>query len=247
MAAAHRRRNRRPFALPRPRVFRDRLNLLESLEEDEVYQRYIFRPASIVFITNGLSNTLSRDTQRNQAIPPLLQVLVFLRFIATGAHLRLVGDSLNISESSVGRIVKDVAGAIVQIFRNFINFPAGERAAKVMEGFRRIAGFPKVLGCVDGTQIRISTPTENEADFVNRKGFHSLNVQMVCDPNFRVTSLCARWPGSCHDSRVWLRGFIKWSLSMAAYYMFCPPGRRKRISALCEPFSLNIMDEEIRK
>ncbi|XP_062602379.1 uncharacterized protein LOC134264089 [Saccostrea cucullata] len=142
MATAHRvlRRNRRRFILPRPRVFRDRLNPLESLEEDEVYQRYRFRPASIIFITNGLSNTLSRDTGRNQAIPPLLQVLVFLRFIATGAHLRLVGDSLNISESSVGRIVKDVAGAIVQIFRHFINYPAGERVAKVMEGFRRIAG-----------------------------------------------------------------------------------------------------------
>lgn len=40
-------------------------------------------------------------------------------------------------------------------------------------------GFPKVLGCVDGTQIRISTPTANEADFVNRKGFHSLNVQVL--------------------------------------------------------------------
>lgn len=40
-------------------------------------------------------------------------------------------------------------------------------------------GFPKVLGCVDGTQIRISTPSANEADFVNRKGFHSLNVQVL--------------------------------------------------------------------
>ncbi|XP_061179002.1 putative nuclease HARBI1 [Saccostrea echinata] len=26
---------------------------------------------------------------------------------------------------------------------------------------------------------------------------------MVCDPNFRITSLCARWPGSTHDSRIW--------------------------------------------
>lgn len=32
-------------------------------------------------------------------------------------------------------------------------------------------GFLKVLGCVDGTQIRISTPSANEADFVDRKGF----------------------------------------------------------------------------
>lgn len=30
-----------------------------------------------------------------------------------------------------------------------------------------------------------------------------LNDQMVCDPNFRITSLCARWPGSCHDARIW--------------------------------------------
>jgi len=27
--------------------------------------------------------------------------------------------------------------------------------------------------------------------------------QMVCDPNFRITSVVARWPGSVHDSRIW--------------------------------------------
>lgn len=26
---------------------------------------------------------------------------------------------------------------------------------------------------------------------------------MVCSSSFRVTSLCARWPGSCHDSSIW--------------------------------------------
>ncbi|XP_052690636.1 putative nuclease HARBI1 [Crassostrea angulata] len=31
----------------------------------------------------------------------------------------------------------------------------------------------------------------------------SLYMSMVCDPNFRITSLCARWPGSCHGSRIW--------------------------------------------
>ncbi|KAK6172692.1 hypothetical protein SNE40_016303 [Patella caerulea] len=86
---------------------------------------------------------------------------------------------------------------------NFIKFPVGEDAKRVMEGFRKIAGFPKVLGCVDGTQIKIATPTENENDFINRKGVHALNVQMICDSKFRITSLCANWPGSVHDSRIW--------------------------------------------
>lgn len=37
-------------------------------------------------------------------------------------------------------------------------------------------GFPKVLGCVDGTQIIISTPIANEDDFLNRNGVYSLNA-----------------------------------------------------------------------
>jgi hypothetical protein len=41
-----------------------------------------------------------------------------------------------------------------------------------------ITEFPKVIGVIDGTQIRIKGPGENEADFVNRKGNHSINVQV---------------------------------------------------------------------
>lgn len=27
--------------------------------------------------------------------------------------------------------------------------------------------------------------------------------RMVCDYEFRITSVCANWPGSVHDSRIW--------------------------------------------
>jgi len=39
-------------------------------------------------------------------------------------------------------------------------------------------GFPSVLGRIDGTHIKIMAPRENEAEYVNRKGVHSLNVQV---------------------------------------------------------------------
>ena len=41
--------------------------------------------------------------------------------------------------------------------------------------------FPGVIGCVDGTCIKIQAPHENENDVVNRKGFHSINVQAICN------------------------------------------------------------------
>jgi hypothetical protein len=112
---------------------------LDSLEEDEVFQRYRFSPASIYFILDGIHDRIESDTARNRAIPSLLKLLLFLRFVATGAHLRLIGDSLNVSECSAGRAVRSVAQAIVDVFINCIAFPVGEMASKVKEGFRRIA------------------------------------------------------------------------------------------------------------
>ncbi|XP_054871452.1 ubiquitin-conjugating enzyme E2 G2 isoform X3 [Amphiprion ocellaris] len=37
--------------------------------------------------------------------------------------------------------------------------------------------FPSVIGCMDGTHIPITAPSHNEADYVNRKSIHSINVQ----------------------------------------------------------------------
>ncbi|KAI0242906.1 putative nuclease HARBI1 [Lamellibrachia satsuma] len=71
----------------------------------------------------------------------------------------------------------------------------GQRAIKNKQAFSKIAGFPNVLSCVDETHIRPQRPQDNEADYVNRKGYHSLNAQMCCDASFLITSCTARWPG----------------------------------------------------
>ena len=42
--------------------------------------------------------------------------------------------------------------------------------------FYKIGQFPCVIA-VDGTHIRIHAPTEDEYTFVNRKNYHSFNVQ----------------------------------------------------------------------
>lgn len=182
-------------------MFKDRSNPLEDLDEDDVFERYRFRPLTIVYIV-GLLPDLSCATNRNQPLPPLLQVLLCLRYFATGAMHLLVGDSLNISRSSAGRCIRTIARHIANLARQFVVFPTGIDAASTKRDFSSIAGFPNVLGCVDGTQIKIIKPRQHEADYVNRKGYHSLNVQVCCDPKFLITSCVAHWPGSVHDSRI---------------------------------------------
>jgi len=66
-----------------------------------------------------------------------------------------------------------------------------------------------VIGCVDGTHIWIRRPRDHEADYVNRKNYHSINVQVICDHRGKWLNVVARWPGSTHDSHV-LRSSSIW-------------------------------------
>ena len=56
---------------------------------------------------------------------------------------------------------------------------AFDECAKIKNEFYIRGGFPGVVGCVDGTHVRLQAPTQNENNYVNRKGFHFINVQGV--------------------------------------------------------------------
>ena len=51
----------------------------------------------------------------------------------------------------------------------------------IINVFFNISGFLCVVGAVDGTHNKILTPKDNENAFVNRKNYHSINVQGIYD------------------------------------------------------------------
>lgn len=70
----------------------------------------------------------------------------------------------------------------------FINIPRGQRLQEVLDGFED-RGFPQCVGAIDGTHIPIIAPTKDPADFYNRKGWHSIIVQAVCDHEYRYVTV----------------------------------------------------------
>ncbi|XP_021341417.1 putative nuclease HARBI1 [Mizuhopecten yessoensis] len=131
-----------------------------------------------------------------------MQLLCALRFFATVAFYNCIGETLGVTKASVGRAIDNVSDAICRLGQDWIVFPVGQTLATVQRAFHDIAGFPNVAGCIDGVFVRIQAPKEDEQDFVNRKGFLSLNCQMTCDASYKITSCVCKWPGSCHDSRM---------------------------------------------
>ena len=65
-----------------------------------------------------------------------------------------------------------------------------------------MGGFPSCIGCIDGFHVRICTPYEDENDYVNRKGWHSINCQAITDADLKFVDAAVRWPGGTHDAFV---------------------------------------------
>ena len=44
-------------------------------------------------------------------------------------------------------------------------------------------------------------PVINEQIYVNRKNTHSINVQLMCESDMRISNAVIQYPGGVHDSR----------------------------------------------
>lgn len=108
---------------------------------------------------------------RNHGISSLHQLLLALRFYALGTMLLSVADFVGVSKSSASRIVYDVSSAIARLYDKYIFMQASTE-----DDFYDIAQFPRVLGAIDCTHIRIQSPCKN---FLNIKLIYTIMNVMV--------------------------------------------------------------------
>ncbi|RVE54128.1 hypothetical protein evm_001251 [Chilo suppressalis] len=142
------------------------------------------------------------------------KVLCALNFFATGSYQTPVGNSyiINLSQPSVSRCIKDIINALNNevIFKQWVHFPRTHQELNaVLREFYDIYQFPGVVGCIDCTHVAIVPPPTrgylscDERAYVNRKNYHSINVQLICDAKLKILNVNALFPGSTHDSYIW--------------------------------------------
>lgn len=116
---------------------------------------------SFISVINLLSNILITQIfyicyNSNNAIPPIIQLLVALRFYATGSFLITVGDFCGISEMSAQTIVHRISPVIAALRHEFIKLPTTlEEIRHNQREFFDIARFIRVVGCIDCTHVKI--------------------------------------------------------------------------------------------
>ncbi|KAJ8914419.1 hypothetical protein NQ315_017513 [Exocentrus adspersus] len=106
----------------------------------------------------------------NQNVSPINQLLsIFVKL----CHRKIIGR---------------VSRAIASLYRQHIQFPTTDEDNQTK--FFEVARFPRVVGVVDCTHIRIQSPGKDDAHiFRNRKCHFSINVQMICNSNLEALNM----------------------------------------------------------
>ncbi|XP_039313207.1 putative nuclease HARBI1 [Solenopsis invicta] len=86
------------------------------------------------------------------------QLLLTLRFFATGSFIISAGDFAGVSTTSAHRIIHHVTNAITILRSHFIKFPTTNNEIKMEQiEFYKICRFPRVVGCIDCTHVRVQS------------------------------------------------------------------------------------------
>ncbi|XP_060596210.1 putative nuclease HARBI1 [Ruditapes philippinarum] len=184
------------------RTFRQRMVHLDCLSDQEVVARYRLDKAAIYELESICRQDLSPLTGRSFAVSSLTKVLIGLRYLAKGDFISEVGDIHGVSKARAAVYIHQFIRSVNLRLKN-IRFPT-ERSSlhHLKRKFYEKCRIPNVIGAVDGTLIPIQGPSQDEAAYVCRKGFHALNVQAVVDAEMRFTDVVSRWPGSQHDAAI---------------------------------------------
>jgi len=157
-----------------------------------------------VHMCEQIKDQLEFPSDRNQSLSPMNQLLVALRFYATGTFQLVVGDTFAINKSTVCRVLHHVTRSIASLRDKYVKFPMTQQQQHdTMKLFYSNSKLPGVVGAIDCTHVTIQSPGGDDAEiYRNRKGYFSLNVQLVCDSTSYITDIVCRWPGSVHDSTI---------------------------------------------
>ncbi|XP_043217108.1 putative nuclease HARBI1 [Amphibalanus amphitrite] len=185
------------------RVVRPRINGDEDLSPTKFRERFRLERAVVEKILHFIGDDLAHDTDRNHALTPKQQLLLTLRFLATGSFYHVVGDAHGPSKATVYRAVHRAVEAIVNRLMGLIAFPNTHEATRALQAqFHGKAGLPNVIGCIDGCHIDLRVPTDVENAYINRHQRTSLNVMAVAGADGRFLCVSAHAGGRQHDSRV---------------------------------------------
>jgi cytochrome c-type biogenesis protein CcmH/NrfG len=96
------------------RLFRSRTNPLDFLSDQQIIRNYRFERERIYTLCDKLREDLEKSTKRSRSLPVSLQIVIALRYYASGSYMNVIGDAHGVSKMSF-LVVSTLSRNVLQI------------------------------------------------------------------------------------------------------------------------------------
>ncbi|KAL3675420.1 hypothetical protein R1sor_025368 [Riccia sorocarpa] len=120
--------------------------------------------------------------------------------------LRTLANMYCIGEANVMKytcIIIEILTNKLKMYSKYIRAHTEEEATEIMWKFEQISGIPQIVGCIDGSHVKLRTKPALKylpEHYKNRHSDYSVLLQDVSDADLRFWDLCCNMPGSTHDA-----------------------------------------------
>ncbi|KAJ1217185.1 hypothetical protein NDU88_004780 [Pleurodeles waltl] len=184
-----------------PPVYRPLVDL-STMEERHILVTYRLDRATIQELCAQLEPDLMSAIRHPTGIPPLVQVLSVLHFLASGSFQTTVAMASGMSQPMFSNVLSRVLSALLKHMRSYIVFPQVEDLPTVKGDFCALGQIPNIIGAIDGTHVAFVPPAEMNRCTESEKSCDSMNVQIVCLEDQYISHVHAKYPGSVHDAYI---------------------------------------------
>ena len=102
-----------------------------------------------------------------------------------------IGPNFNVGKTTVIEVVQDVVDALCDLKNEYIRFPSTNiDVVSTRQTFEVLTDLPNVVGSIDGTHIKIKTPTQSRPDYFSCLQQHNVVVQPVADGEKTLFGCC---------------------------------------------------------
>ncbi|KAJ1208321.1 hypothetical protein NDU88_003707 [Pleurodeles waltl] len=140
-----------------PRVYRLLVDL-STMEERHVITTYRLDRATILELCAQMDADLMSAICHPTGIPPLVQVLSVLHFLASGSFQMAVATVSGMSKPMFSNVLSRVLSALLKHTRSYIVFPQVEDLPTVKGDFYALGHITNIICAIDGTHVALVHP-----------------------------------------------------------------------------------------
>ncbi|XP_067625743.1 putative nuclease HARBI1 isoform X1 [Eurosta solidaginis] len=162
------------IVLRRKRKIKERPDFFHYYDDVDFRERFLMCKGAAWLVFSLMKDKIYLEA-RNNAMQPHQIFFIALRFYAPGSFQQIVAALSGVSKASASRAITLVSYHLVSLRPDFVKFPqTKQERLETQAAFKERANFPRVIGAMDCTHVKINSPgtaSKGFEDFITALDF----------------------------------------------------------------------------